>query len=547
MIFKRIQELFSSRSREVIGSTFEKQNTSTSSSSSEEIPAVSVSISEQSKPKQHGVNNLSSADKPAEVTFTMIFVVIFGGITGIMLGYDLAAVAVTLSPITEEFNICYGEAYCSMKEAYVAIIAVGAAVGSLVGGILADWFGRKCAFIIRDISIVFGTALQVFSNFFWQMMLGRTLIGFGVGVGFMCFSTYVSEASHHSIRGKFVMVQEVAQCAGVLLAYFLVLLVGDVAWRWLIAVTGIVSLITLPMVPLLPESPRWLILKSRRNVSDPQKYKDKAAVSLDRLMRLASHEVASDIASIEFELQQAQQNRIRGGKRYWKFIHQYRKPLMLALFAGIAQDMMATNAILYYSTDIFRSVGICKPYWFGLGIGFLKLLVTCILFSVVEKFGRKTFLMFGAVGMCVCHIMIAITYFVRGLEGLPFDPIKSVARCTPYDTFLDNTGIVMVINVYLFVSFWDLSWAGLMFVVASEILPTEVRAMGMSFTVFWFWTALGVTQVTFQTMWQAFTMLGTYLFYGGMTAIVFLVVYAFFPETKGKSLEEIARDFSSRA
>eukprot|EP00922_Rhytidocystis_sp_ex-Travisia-forbesii_P038769 GHVS01057781.1.p3 GENE.GHVS01057781.1~~GHVS01057781.1.p3 ORF type:complete len:156 (+),score=17.85 GHVS01057781.1:1074-1541(+) len=97
--------------------------------------------------------------------------------------------------------------------------------------------------------------------------------------------------------------------------------------------------------------------------------------------------------------------------------------------------------------------------------------------------------------------------------------------------------------MYLFIAAWDISWAGLMFVVASEILPSAIRGVGMGLSIFAFWLALFVTEISFQSMWVAMTIPGTFAFYACMTALVLVFVYVYVPETKGESLEEITEKF----
>eukprot|EP00922_Rhytidocystis_sp_ex-Travisia-forbesii_P038779 GHVS01057792.1.p1 GENE.GHVS01057792.1~~GHVS01057792.1.p1 ORF type:complete len:156 (+),score=19.24 GHVS01057792.1:558-1025(+) len=97
--------------------------------------------------------------------------------------------------------------------------------------------------------------------------------------------------------------------------------------------------------------------------------------------------------------------------------------------------------------------------------------------------------------------------------------------------------------MYLFIAAWDISWAGLMFVVASEILPSAIRGVGMGLSIFAFWLALFVTEISFQSMWGAMTIPGTFAFYACMSALVLVFVYVYVPETKGESLEEITEKF----
>eukprot|EP00921_Rhytidocystis_pertsovi_P008646 GHVQ01014105.1.p1 GENE.GHVQ01014105.1~~GHVQ01014105.1.p1 ORF type:complete len:518 (+),score=42.93 GHVQ01014105.1:745-2298(+) len=461
------------------------------------------------------------------------------------MGYDLAVVSVVLKPVTEHFNVCDGASMCHKKELFVAMIAPGALVGSIVGGALADSFGRRWAMAVRDCAVILGTVLQATTNSYNVLLFGRATLGLGVGIGFVAFATYVSEVSPTDRRGQMVLIQEVAQCTGVLLSFVLVIITGDGAWRYLIGGAGIVAAINLPMVYFLPESPRWYVMKNKVS---------RARVVMEKLLQFEEKDMNDEIDNMvrEKAIMEAehQQNHRRAAfpifdrtARTIKDITTYKRQVLVAIGVGAAQDFIATNAVLYYSTDIFRSAGVCEPYYLGLGIGLMKFVDTFFVVATVEKIGRKPLLLIGTLGTLVCHIAFSITFGILQSQGLARSPEEGIANCTPGDVVLSGASIWVAIIMYLFICFWDISWAGLMFVVASEVLPTAVRGVGMGLSIFFFWLMLFVTEISFLSMWQAMTVPGTFAFYACMTAIVLVFVYLFVPETKQKSLEEIAESF----
>eukprot|EP00922_Rhytidocystis_sp_ex-Travisia-forbesii_P047362 GHVS01070529.1.p1 GENE.GHVS01070529.1~~GHVS01070529.1.p1 ORF type:complete len:298 (-),score=39.48 GHVS01070529.1:337-1230(-) len=191
----------------------------------------------------------------SKITPWLLFVIIFASMTGLLMGYDLAVVSVVLKPIREHFDICGGESMCPAQEVFVAMIAPGALLGSIVGGTMADMWGRRWAMGLRDLAVILGTIVQATSQSYGMLLFGRTALGFGVGIGFVAFATYVSEVSPTDRRGQMVMIQECSQCAGVLLSSLIVVAAGrdgddgawrcdvDGAWRWLLGGPAIVAAI----------------------------------------------------------------------------------------------------------------------------------------------------------------------------------------------------------------------------------------------------------------------------------------------------------------
>lgn len=491
------------------------------------------------------VAELKHVQVKSKITPWLIFVVIFASMTGLLMGYDLAVIAVVLKPVTEYFNICDGADMCRLKELFVAMIAPGALVGSALGGFLADTFGRRWAMGVRDCCVVAGCTMQAFSEHFEVMLLGRALKGCGVGIGFVAFATYVSEVSPTDIRGQMVIIQEVAQCTGVLLALVLVNITGDQAWRGIIGGAAVVAAVNLPMVFFLPESPRWYVIKRRV---------PRARVVMQKMLQIPEDQIEIDLQNMirERELREKEIAAFAHAGKCGCFsrltkslldLWTHRRQVLIALGVGIAQDFIATNAVLYYHTDIFRSAGICLPYYMGLGIGIMKFIDTFIVVATVEVVGRRKLLLLGTFGTLICHIVFAILFRVLEDMGLAGGPEQGVANCREGDVVVSWVSILVAINMYAFIAAWDISWAGLMFVVASEILPSSIRGIGMGISIFFFWLTLFITEVSFQSMWIAMTMAGTFGFYAGLTMIVLVFVWVFVPETKGESLEEITEKF----
>eukprot|EP00918_Siedleckia_nematoides_P054729 GHVU01119583.1.p1 GENE.GHVU01119583.1~~GHVU01119583.1.p1 ORF type:complete len:220 (+),score=26.00 GHVU01119583.1:549-1208(+) len=115
------------------------------------------------------------------LTPPLMLVVVFGAITGLLMGYDLCVVAVVLTPVEEDFQICGGRFTCAKKQLFVALVAPGAAMGSLVAGVLSDRFGRRLTLAASDVCFILGSALMGLGSTYAVLLLGRIFVGVGVG------------------------------------------------------------------------------------------------------------------------------------------------------------------------------------------------------------------------------------------------------------------------------------------------------------------------------------------------------------------------------
>lgn len=218
------------------------------------------------------IKSVDDVQPPAEYSFFLTVMVCVTAVTGFLMGYDLCIVAVVLGPIREYFGVCgsnyvdsaVGSDPCIMNELFVAILAPGAMVSSLIGGWAADKFGRRALLIASDIFFASAATLMAVSTSYWSMLLGRSLLGVGIGMGFVVFPAYMAEVSPAEVRGALVTCQEVAQCIGCLSAYGIAFIVSPADhWRGLLLAAGIPAILQLFGTLILPESPRWLVANNK--------------------------------------------------------------------------------------------------------------------------------------------------------------------------------------------------------------------------------------------------------------------------------------------
>lgn len=434
---------------------------------------------------------------------------------GFLFGFDMAVISGVLPIMQKQF------ALTAEQEGWLVSSAlVGCIIGVAASGTLSDRLGRKKLLLVAALFfLVSATAsglLQTFGSIIWARILG----GLGVGIASNIVPLYLSEIAPARKRGRYVTYYQLAITAGILMAYLSnysllsfsenanvqgnttvnYLVVGQ-AWRGMFLVESLPALLFMIGLLFIPESPRWLIQKGR---------KEQGAAILYKIMD--EDEAKSDVESIN-------QHIVKGRGSYKDLLApEMRKPLVLGLLLPLFSQFCGINAIIYYGPTILNSAGISLSNSFQSQIifGVANVLFTFIAIWKVDQLGRRPLYLVGT--FCA-----TISLFLTGL----------------FFFFGNVSGLWISFAVMLFLASFSFSIGPLKFVVASEIFPTHIRggALGLSIMVMWVADALA-GQFTAVLLREAGTAYTFWLF-GFFSAIAFVVVYRLLPETKGKSLEEI--------
>jgi sugar porter (SP) family MFS transporter len=292
--------------------------------------------------------------------------------------------------------------------------------------------------------------------------------------------------------------------AGILLAYlsnYLVTLagLGEAKWRWKFAMVAFPAAAFVFALFGIPQSPRWLVAVDR---------KDEAR---EVLARVGEPDPDREVQLIADSLK-----RQRGLEREPLFQARYRKPIFLAISIGMFNQLSGINAILYYLNDIFERAGFSRVSsdMQAVAIGFTNLVFTMVAMSMIDRLGRKKLLLTGAVGTAVCLAGVAVIFATGSRPEL------------------------LLWCLVGFIAFFAFSQGAVIWVYLSEVFPTLVRAKGQSLGSFTHWFMNAVISAIFPVM-AASSGAGPFVFFALMMAAQFLVVLMLYPETKGRSLEEL--------
>ena len=418
-----------------------------------------------------------------------------------LFGFDTAVIAGTTSSLREVFSLDESQIGFTVSSALM-----GAVVGAAAVGKPCERFGRvRTLFVLAVLYLV----SVVGSAGAWNaasLMVFRFIGGLAVGGSSVVSPMYITEITPPKRRGLLVAISQLNIVAGILAAlvsnYIIAGVVGlapdSNAWRWMFGVEALPSVLFLGSVLLIPESPRWLARRGRR---------DEALSTLKRL----GYEDAGD------ELDRIDSSFHRGTSATGSLLNRrHLKPLLLVFALAAFNQLDGINAILYYITDIFRMAGFAETDAFKQSavVGGVNLVFTIVGMALIDRIGRRQLLLIGSVTFMLSHLLAAWVFFT-GTGG--------------WLAVLAAAGIVAS-HAY--------SQGAVIWVCINELLPNAIRAAGSSAACFVLWGLAIVVSTAFPVVISSWGG-AVFVFFAVMMALQFVVVACFMPETRGRSLEEI--------
>ncbi|CAI7675141.1 unnamed protein product [Penicillium pancosmium] len=405
----------------------------------------------------------------------------------------------------------------------IALYTVGGIFGALSCAHLGDKLGRKKIMFATNLICMIGCILMATSFQFVQFIIARLVLGVGIGGYTATVPVWQSEISPPSKRGSNVVTDGVFVGAGVTLGLWIDLgfyFVKDnsASWRVPFALPSLFCIMAMAAIPFMPESPRWLIMTGQ----------------LDRARRVmaALQDLEPDCAEISDIINEVQTTLAVCGNTNWTAMFTNGEQRLfhrayLAATGQFFQQMCGVNLITYYATSIFQQyLGMddVKSRILAAAMGLMQPFGGLFAFFTIDRLGRRPLMLWSAAAMSVCMAVLA---------------------GTTSPSAQNNTGalIVAVIALFCFQFIFTVGYSGLTFLYAAELAPLQVRAAvsAVSTATVWVFNFLlaEVTPIGFATIGNQY-----YIVFAVINAIIVPSVYFFFPETKGRSLEEIDAIFS---
>ena len=388
----------------------------------------------------------------------------------------------------------------------VSIALIGTIIGALFGAIPSDRLGRKkTLYFIAFLYLVssLGTALSV--N--WYAFLAfRLLGGLGVGASSVTAPIYISEISPAARRGKLVGLFQFNVVFGIVISYlsnYLIGLTGEHSWRLMLGIQALPSALFFVLLRLLPESPRWLIMKKGR-VEEARK-----------IFEVINAETSDQIISEILLTDKQEKSTLLKDPLFSK---RYRIPVMLAIAFAVFNQVSGINAIIYYSPRLFEMTGLGRnsSLLSTVGIGVINFSFTLLAMNFIDRIGRRTLMLIGSAGLIFTLGMVSYSFYAANL----------------------NSWAVPVF-LFIYIAFFAFSQGAVIWVFISEIFPNQVRAKGQTLGSTTHWIMAALIAFSFPYLSQKAGGGNTFLFFCVMMCLQLLFVWKVMPETKGKSLEQI--------
>lgn len=385
----------------------------------------------------------------------------------------------------------------------VAAALIGTVIGALLAGASAEKYGRRRMLQAIGILYVVTSLVTALTQSWLPFVIFRMLGGIGVGASSVVGPMYISEIAPATNRGRLVALFQFNIVSGILIAFvsnYLLSDFGDNAWRWMLGVQAFPSLLYLLLAFGVPESPRWLA--SHRREEEARKV----------LHQIGEPEPEKALASIRESISATPGESLFSGA--------YVKPIFFAVTLAIFNQFSGINAIMYYAPRIFEMTGLSKSGALlqAISIGATNMIFTLFAIQLIDRFGRRTLLLIGSVGMVIFLGLVANAFFTG-----------------------DYGGYLVMICLIGFIASFAFSQGAIIWVFIAEIFPNRVRSAGQTLGSSTHWVMAALVSWTFPIIAEGSEMGGAYAFsfFSVMMLIQLFFAWKVMPETKGQSLEGI--------
>jgi MFS transporter, SP family, sugar:H+ symporter len=436
----------------------------------------------------------------------------FGALGGMLFGYDTGVISGAILFISEDLKLTP-----ALEGLVVASLLLGAAVGAACAGPLSDRLGRRNLIIVAAILFTIGAIGAALSPSVTVLVLFRVVLGLAVGAAALIVPLYLSEIAPTEIRGAISSLNQLMIVVGILLAFIVNALLADSgAWRWMLGLAVIPSVVLLIGMYFMPETPRWLVSRGRE---------DEARDVL--LQSRTEEEAEKEIQDIK-EVERQEEGGLRELMAPW-----VRPALIVAIGLAVFQQIIGINTIIYYAPTTLTNVGYgnAAAIYANLIIGAVNVAMTLVAIRIIDRVGRKPLLLAGLVGMVASLTILGLSTL---LLSEPSSPTDTVA-------------IITLLCLAGFIISFAATWGPTVWVMLPEVLPLRIRGTAMGVAIFLHWIANFVVSQTFPSLLASLGPGPVFLGYAVIGVLAFIFVSAFVTETKGRSLEEIEADLQQKA
>jgi len=434
------------------------------------------------------------------VTLAMILTALGAALGGLLFGFDTAVISGTTSALQERFTLSEGALGFT-----VASALIGTVIGSLVAGWPSDRYGRRPMLLVVAICYVVSSLGTGLALDWYSLLAFRFLGGLAIGAASVVTPIYIAEVAPTHVRGRLVALNQLNIVLGILLAFLSNYVIAslappDVAWRWMFAIVAVPSVLFLVVTFMLPDSPRWLVVKGRdgeaRGVMTRLGFLDPEA-EVAHMRQAAARDVAASKPSL--------------------FQSAYSVPVTCAIAIAMFNQLSGINALLYYAPRIFElgGAGADSALLQSVAVGGTNLVFTLLAFFLIDRYGRKPLLYFGSVATALALILV-------GLQLESAHP----------------NGTLVLVGLLGFIAAFAISQGAVIWVFISEVFPSAVRGKGQALGSTTHWVMAAAITWAFP-VFAAHVGGWVFAFFGAMMLLQFVWVWKVMPETNGIALEDM--------
>jgi len=433
----------------------------------------------------------------------LILVCFVAAAGGFLFGFDTSVISGVIEYLVPKFDLSVGQ-----KGWTVACILIGCMIGSAFSGRISNKYGRKKALMFAAIIFFFSSFGCAFSNIYPIFIIFRMIAGISVGVASALSPVYIAEVSPANHRGKLLTLNLIAIVLGQASAFFsnyaLQNVGGENNWRWMIGVMAIPSCIFLLFLFFVPESPRWLVEKNK----DDEALKVLGKLNSESIVQSVFSEIKDSVKQSSAQLKELFKGPIF-------------KILVIGCLLSVFQQVTGINLIMYYAPSIFKAANFAQSsaLFQSALISLVYLFASLMAFLFIDRFGRKPLMIIGSIGMGISLTLLALAFIFQQTEGY-----------------------LVLFCIMGFIASFGFSLGPVVWTLIPEIFPNRYRSEGVAFSVFAQWAANFLVTVTFPILLK--NLQGKAFFiYATMCALCVIFSIVMLKETKGKTLEEIEKEF----
>jgi major inositol transporter-like SP family MFS transporter len=446
----------------------------------------------------------------------LIRVTIISTLGGLLFGYDTGVISGALLYMRDDLNLT------SFWEGFVvSSLLFGAAFGALIGGRVADRFGRKRSLMVCAVLFLFGALGSATAPSLVPMIFARIVLGLAVGAASATVPLFLAEMAPANRRGRIVTINELMIVTGQMMAFIVNAGLdrwydGPSVWRWMLAIASVPAVLLFFGMMTLPDSPRWYALKGRfadvRRVLQLTRPPQDVEAEYELIVEHAQRDVAEDKGAA-----------LRDLRAYaWM-----RRILLVGIGLAIVQQATGINTAIYYAPSILESTGLgtSAALVATIAVGVISVTMTIVGIILLGRMNRRPLLITGFAGVAGSQAALAICF------TLPESTLRSYLVLAAMVSFVGFVQCFIGIGVWL---------------LLSEIFPMAIRGFAMGVAVFVLWIVNATISLVFPSLVGALGATGTFSIFVVINICSIWFVARFVPETRGRTLEELEDEFRSR-